>query len=259
MLILFAPLSKQGGPLTEMLETGAITSVVTLLLTFLFVRWDGLRLRDVGTSPNVKSGFRLIFGFIVGIAIVLLQEIFLYSGGHVHWAFRTQHFSPGIILLALAGYFVIALREELAFRGYSLRRIEMAKGLWVALAIMEVAFTLEHAAGGWTWSHSVLGPPAGALLFGMAALATRGIAVPLGVHAAFNFGQWFMGQKGYAGPLRLVVDAGFTRQAEVLGYAGYLTGTLLAAAGFWLFRKYRSSARPCNRHLFKPAESEIVR
>ncbi|MGH9585499.1 MAG: lysostaphin resistance A-like protein [Acidobacteriaceae bacterium] len=239
VLVFIAPIARRAAPLTGMLETGAITGLLTFLLTVLFVRWDGLRLRDVGTAVTARSAARLAFGLIIGIALVLLQEFSLYAGGHAHWIIRTPHISLGVILLALAAYLSLALREELAFRGYSLRRIEAAKGLWISILIMVIAFTLEHSAGGWTWSRSLLGPPAGALLFGMAALATRGIAVPLGIHFAFNFGQWFMGQKELAGPLQLVVDAGFTRQAETLGYTGYLTGTLLAAAGFWLYRRNR--------------------
>lgn len=239
VLVFSAPIARRADPLTGMLETGVIASLLTFLLTFVFVRWDGLRLRDVGTAVTPQSATKVAFGFVIGIALVLLQEFFLYAGGHTHWIIRTPHFSFGVILLALAAYLALALREELAFRGYSLRRIESAKGLWISILIMVIVFTLEHSAGGWTWSRSLLGPPAGALLFGLAALATRGIAVPLGIHAAFNFGQWFMGQKELAGPLQLAVDSGFTRQAETLGYAGYLTGTLLAAAGFWIFRRYR--------------------
>jgi|SRR6185437_6012712 len=238
-LAFIAPVARRATPLTGMLETGVIASILTFLLTILFLRWDRLRLRDVGTAMTSQSVSRLAFGFIVGIALVLLQEFFLYAGGHVRWTLRIPHIAFGTILLALAAYLALALREELAFRGYSLRRIETAQGFWISILIMMIAFTLEHSAGGWTWSRSLLGPPAGALLFGVAALATRGIAVPLGIHCAFNFGQWFMGQKELAGPLQLLVDSGFARQAETLGYAGYLTGTLLAAAGFWLYRRYR--------------------
>ncbi len=172
--------------------------------------------------------------------LLAVQELFLYAGGHTHWIIRTPHGSYGVVLLAFAAYLMLALREELAFRGYSLRRMESALGFWISLLIMVVAFTLEHAAAGWTWSRAMLGPPAGALLFGMAALATRGIAVPLGIHSAFNFGQWLMGQKEIAGPFQLVVDAGYARQAEILGYAGYLAGTLLGIAGFWLLCRSRS-------------------
>jgi LPXTG-motif cell wall-anchored protein len=73
--------------------------------------------------------------------------------------------------------------------------------------------------------------------FGVAALSTRGIVVPLGIHTASNFGQWFMGLKETAGVLRPVVETGFEHQADTLGYAGYLAGMLLAAIGFWLWRR----------------------
>lgn len=245
LLIFIAPVAKKTAPLTGILETGILASVLTFLLTVLFVRWDHLPLRDVGTALTSRSASRLAFGFTIGIALVLLQAFFLYAGGHIHWALQISHISSGTILLALAAYLALALREELAFRGYSLRRMETAWGFWISILIMMIAFTLEHSLGGWTWSRSLLGPPAGALLFGIAALATRGIAVPLGIHFAFNFGQWFMGQKDVAGPLQLVVDSGFARQAETLGYIGYLTGTLLAAAGFWLYRRYQLRA-PAN-------------
>jgi hypothetical protein len=75
----------------------------------------------------------------------------------------------------------------------------------------------------------------------MAALATRGLAVPFGIHSAFNFAQWVMGQKETPGPLTIVVDAGFAGQVEALGYAAYLAGMVVAAAAFWFWGKHRTS------------------
>ena len=90
----------------------------------------------------------------------------------------------------------------------------------------------------WWLALVVLGPPVGALLFGLAAFRTRGLAVPLGIHSAFNFCQWFMGQKeGLAGPFRAVVDAGHESQTESVGYATYVAGMLIAAFIFCLSRK----------------------
>ena len=74
----------------------------------------------------------------------------------------------------------------------------------------------------------------------MAALATHGIAVPLGIHTAFNFSQWLMGQKDIAGMWRPVVDTGFDRQSQTLGYIGYMAGMLFAAAVFWFWKKQRT-------------------
>jgi membrane protease YdiL (CAAX protease family) len=237
ILIIAGPLTKAVSSAAGPLIVGTITSLFTFLLTLLFVRWDGLSLRDVGAGLSTHTPSRLSFGFIVGTALVALQDLIIYAGGHTHWIANDAHQSLGIIPLAFAGYLMLALREELAFRGYPLRRLESAWGMWGALLLIGVVFTLEHTAGGWSWSRSLLGPPAGALLFGMAALATRGIAVPLGIHAAFNLGQWLMGQKDIPGMWKPVVDRGFDRQADTLGYLGYLTAMLLAASGFWLWKQ----------------------
>jgi hypothetical protein len=45
-----------------------------------------------------------------------------------------------------------------------------------------------------------------------------------------------MGQKDTAGAWKPVVDKGFDHQADTLGYLGYLTGMLLTASGFWLWK-----------------------
>lgn len=216
---------------------GALASPLTFLLTLLFVRWDVVRLSDVGVGITKRTAPRLLLGFFVGVAIVALQDLVIYCGGHTHWEIDRSHFSFGPIAVALAGYFLLALREELSFRGYPLRRMESAWGTWSAIIVIGFLFTLEHAAGGWGL-RALLGPPFGAMLFGIAALATRGLAVPLGIHAAFNFGQWFMGQKENAGALRLVIDTGFDKQAETLGYAAYC---LDGHRSFWVL----VLAQPC--------------
>jgi membrane protease YdiL (CAAX protease family) len=249
LLIIAGPLTRTVSPEAGPLVVGSVTSFFTLLLTILFVRLDGLALRDVGASLSVHSPVRIFFGLLVGTAIVALQDLLVYAGGHTHWIVNNaQHGSFGFVLVAFVGYLLLALREELAFRGYPLRRLESAWGMWWALLLLGVVFTLEHAAGGWSWSRSLLGPPVGALLFGMAALATRGIAVPLGIHTAFNFGQWLMGQKDNTGLWTPVIDTGFDRQANTLGYVGYLGGMLLAASAFWLWKKRRSRWKMAGTH-----------
>lgn len=237
ILIFASALDRTGFRLAGPLLVGAAASLVTFIVTVLFVRWDRLRLADVGCGFSGRTGWRLALGFLIGSAIVAFEDLIICSGGHAHWELAGSGLPFGSLLMVLGGFFVLALREELSFRSYSLFRMETAWGLWPALVIIGVFFTLEHAAGGWSWSRALLGPPAMALLLGMAALATRGLAVPVGIHASFNFGQWIMGQKETQGPLKLVVDAGFSGRAEVLGYAGYWVGIMGATVGFWIWRR----------------------
>jgi membrane protease YdiL (CAAX protease family) len=226
---------------TNIIEAGAITCVLTYGLTLLFLRWDGWSLRDAGLGLTARSAPRVLFGFGIGLALVVLQECLLYAGGHIHWTYVGPSSPTSWVLLGFTAYFTLALREEIAFRAYPLRRLEDDLGLWASLLSVGLIFALEHLAGGLSWSRSLLGPFAGAILFGMAALATRGIAVPLGIHFAFNLGQWVMGQKEITGFWHASIDPTFQKQAETLGYAGYLLGTFAAALCFWLWYRRRSN------------------
>jgi membrane protease YdiL (CAAX protease family) len=196
----------------------------------------------VGIRPSRDSLGRALLGVVLGLGLVGFEDLVLTAGGHTHWVKGASVPSAATILVGCGGYLLLGLREELAFRGYPLRRLEGVWGMWPALLVLSGVFALEHVAGGWSWTRSLIGPAAGAMLFGMAALATRGIAVPLGIHAAFNAGQWLMGQKETPGIWRPVVAAGFDGKADAVGYAGYLAGTLVLAAGFYVWR-WRASTR----------------
>ncbi|MES2222432.1 MAG: CPBP family intramembrane glutamic endopeptidase [Acidobacteriota bacterium] len=224
---------------TNTIQVGAITSAVTYALTVLFLRWDGWKLSDAGLELTPKTLSRVLFGIVIGSALVTLQESLLFASGHTHWTYHRGVSPTGSLLLAFAAYLLLALREEIAFRAYPLRRLGHNLGMWAALVSVAVVFTLEHMAGGLRLQQALLGPFAGAMMFGMAAFATRGIAVPLGIHFAFNLGQWIMGQKETAGLWQASVDPAFQRQAEALGYTGYLLGTVITTFCFWLHYRKR--------------------
>jgi hypothetical protein len=231
-----------------MIKVGAISCAVTYGLTLLFLRWDGWKLSDAGLGLITTSLPRLFFGIIIGLALVAFQESLLYASGHTHWTYSDVTSPVGALLLAFIAYLLLALREEIAFRAYPLRRLEHDLGMWASVMILGLIFALEHIAGGLSWSRSLLGPLAGAVLFGMAALATRGIAVPLGIHFAFNLGQWVMGQKESAGLWQASVNPAFQKQAEATGYTGYLLGTLAVTFCFWLHYRKRVDSFVAHEH-----------
>jgi hypothetical protein len=142
---------------------------------------------------------------------------------------------------ALTTYLALSWREELAFHGYPLRRLEQPFGPWVAQLIVAFVFAVEHVIGGVTWMHSIFGAAVGSLLFGMAALATRGLAVPIGIHAAWNFGQWTLGEKETSGLWQMVVPEGFRKQVERIGTISYVIVMATATLLFWWW--YRRTHR----------------
>ena len=163
-------------------------------LTWLFVRWDDLRLSDVGASIHWTSLLRLVVGVVIGLVLIGLHSLTVATVGHVDWI-RNPDGKPALAALFGIAYLCLAAREELAFHGYPLRRLQQMYGVGAAQLLIAAVFALEHLAGGWSYQQALWGAFVGSLLFGMASIATRGLAVPIGVHAAWNFGDWLRGNR----------------------------------------------------------------
>jgi len=212
-----------------------IASIITLALTAVFVRWEHLRMGDVGVTPGRHSVARVCIGFLIGMFLSFLQPLLVLIFGHLKLVFSpATNFT--YIFSNLVLYFLIACREELAFRGYPLRSLAYVMGAWKAQLIIAVIFSLEHVIGGMTWIQAFLGPGVGAILFGLAALKTKGIALPIGIHAAWNFGQWCMGFKNEPGIWQAITDKGYESIVERNGLISYLLVMGLAILVFYYYR-----------------------
>jgi membrane protease YdiL (CAAX protease family) len=222
------------------LTIGSIASLGSLALTVLFVRWDGLQLRDVGAMPNGNSLVLLAVGFALGLFLVALHSLLVGVAGHIHWV-RTARPTAYQSSLVLIGYLLLSVREELAFHGYPLRRLQVLLGVWGAQATIAAVFALEHMAGGWPLAQALWGAGIGSLLFGMASIATRGLAVPIGIHAAWNVGDWMRGNRPEPGVWRPEIERGFEGIASWAGIGAYVAIMALATICFWCWHRAREA------------------
>lgn len=231
--ILFAIASRW---IKGLLPMGCVSAIATLLLTVVFVRWEKLSLLDVGADFVVGSLKRFGIAFIAGMALPLLRAGLVIVSTGVRYE-RVQSFTSADVLLSLAIYIALAAREELAFRGYPLRILDRRFGPWTALLAIAALFAAEHMLGGWTWWQAVLGSGVGALLFGAAALRTQGLAVPIGLHAAWNFTDTMLGGKGTPGLWRPVIESASQKHVEIAQWASYVFVMLAATAVIWFWPK----------------------
>ena len=241
VLVLTSALPFARAGVAQTLVIGSIASVGSFALTVLFTRWDGLRLRDVGAMPDGGSPGRFAIGFMIGLSLVALHSYLVGIVGHVRLV-RTAGASLEQAGLIFLGYVLLSAREELAFHGYSLRRLQTALGVWPAQAMIAAVFAIEHMAGGWSYSQALWGAATGSLLFGMASIATRGLAVPIGIHAAWNFGDWVRGNRADPGVWRPEIQAGFEGAASSAGIWCYVLIMILATVGFWFWHRTQNSA-----------------
>lgn len=224
-----------------------ITIVVTYGLVIAFTKWEKLRPQDVGIVPNKNTLKKIAVGFGIGLLMTSLQPALVLLLGH----YKT-YYNPNIpvpsILFYLTLYVLVAIREELAFRSYPLFSLNYRFGLWPSQLIILVIFSLEHVAGGMTWGQAFLGSGTGALLFGFAALKTNGIALPVGLHAAWNFGQWCFGFKKETGLLQGIAERGFENIVERNAWISYLIIMIIAILAFYFYKPKKSKDRSSNQY-----------
>lgn len=240
LLALAGPLAGDGS--RAALIVGTLTVPPTFALTVLFIRWDGKRLGDYCFRLTGGSWLRFAAGLLLGFVLIAAQTalMLILMGGGVHWTAASHTPAMGVAVL---GYLLLASREELAFRGYPLRKLSSEFGPWPAQIVVAVMFVIEHRLGGSTWTNAVIGSGLGALVFGMAALATRGLAFPIGLHAAWNIGDWARGTKGGGGLWQLVPGPDSAIHAERIALASYVAVMSLVLAALWAWHR-RCEAAP---------------
>ncbi len=220
----------------------------TLLATWVCLRLENLPWGDVGLRIGARWARHLGLGFLLGCLVMLLGTLALWIAGGVHWAPR-----PGGGLRAMASgfglYLLVALSEELTFRGYGFQRLLEGLGPWGAQLLGGLWFAWAH------WSNPGMTHPVqkawatlnitlAAVFLGYAYLRTRSLALPIGLHLGWN---WMQGSVlGFAvsgttddlGPWIAVVDlrrapwfngGTFGLEASVFG-TGACLATLLALA-----------------------------
>lgn len=215
---------------------GFVSSVLLLALSRLLHRGSD----DRDAPADAQSGFgltALAVGLLIGmVSFAVHLAVVRTFGGPI----RFERVA-GVGAVATGAYFLRFLAtscmEEIGFRGYPLRRLEPAIGSWPAVIVTAVVFGLSHLSYGWDLQTIALGVIPGGLLWGMSALATRGLAVPIGLHAAWNFAGWTAGSRSEVGLFRMIVSDEAGARAQQVGTISYLAvfGTL--TLGFWLLHR----------------------
>lgn len=214
----------------------SITSIFTFSLILLFAKWDKLTVADIGLKIQNASLPRFLSGFGIGFLLVMIQAAIAANFAEIQFTLSTN--IPFLsIICTLVLYFVIALREELVFRSYALRNLASSVNPVFALVFVTIIFILEHVISGMSWKMSIIGSGLGGILFGLAALKTKGLALPLGIHFSWNFTQWMLGFKNNSGIWKEVVEKGHEAHAENIALTGFVIAMLIGIAGILLFYK----------------------
>ena len=174
---------------------GIIGCLIACLVIWGFLKRDKSSFNEIGLVWEKGTLRKFLTGVLIGLVIFVLILVILKNFTELDF----QRNPRGIDLETALGYlifFPLAMMEELAFRSYPFIKLKKNYGIWIAQFIVATAFALYHIVYGWSVYSAFSGPFVWAFVFGIAAVWSGGIAMPLGIHLAVNILQPMTGMKG---------------------------------------------------------------
>lgn len=176
-------------------KSGEVSIPIQAILIILATTICQLLRKESITVVTGKLNFtwlrQLFTGLSIGAALMLVPAFFLTIFGFVQWHMNDDAFST--ILSGLTLFVGVAIAEELLFRGFLFQRLIESFGKWPAQFIVAGLFLLTHINNpgmvGLTKGMASVNIFIASIMFGLAFLKTKSLAMPLGLHFMANFMQ----------------------------------------------------------------------
>jgi len=189
----------------ERLAHGVIGTLAAFFATVLFLRIDRNRFSSIGLTFERNTVVKFLVGVITGVVIMglLAMSVIYFTNVEikVNQESNLLHF-----LLVTAPLLPLAFMEELGFRAYPLQILKDRIGIRLSIIITSILFGLYHIVNGWSIASSFYGPAVWGLIFGLAAIYSKGIAMPTGIHYAANLTTSAFGAKNTAASIWTVTQ-----------------------------------------------------
>ena len=163
-----------------------ITAVVLLLLYNLLIRYveanDACKIAPRKDISSIGNGLFIGFSYFI-IVTVTMSLCDYYHIKSIQFDWEKQLFSFTL-------FFLVAVSEEIFFRGILFRMINRRWNIWAALVISALIFGGLHIFNdnATLWSSIAIAIEAGSLL-GAAYAYSKNIWLPIGIHWIWNYTQ----------------------------------------------------------------------
>lgn len=228
-----------------------LQAVIVMLASWICQMLRRKPLTELSGKPDQHWLKEFWAGSFIGSILMIVPALILWIFGWVRWQWNPIGFStfPSAMLLFLG----VALAEEFLFRGFIFQRLIAGLGQWPAQLIMAGYFLLTHLNNpGMTGDVKIL---AGinifiaSLIFGLAFIRTKSLAMPLGLHFMANliqggvlgFGVSGTEQTGLLKPVFSEVPVWFT--GGQFGLEASVPGLVCVVIIFVLFQRWDISKK----------------
>jgi len=177
-----------------LLFTDGVTASAALLTALVMTKIEHRSFGAYGLPWREAFGKRFWQGALYGFAMisVLLGVIAGLHGFSVHGLALNVPAATRYALLYLAGFIVVALFEEFAFRGYLQSTLQLITGFWPAAAILAVGFGTIHLGNPGEAKYGAIMAGFFGLLAAFTLRRTGSIWFAIGLHTMWDWGETFL-------------------------------------------------------------------
>jgi len=169
-----------------------IACLGALLATWICTAVEGTPLTSIGLLLNRRWFREFLWGALGGIALMAITALAIFLLGGFRWT-RDPSGSLLGILAGIPFFLLVALKEEMLFRGYPFQRLIMNLGPWPAQILMAAFFVCYHWANpgmtGATRVWACLNIGLASILLGICYQKTKSLALPMGLHLGWDWAQ----------------------------------------------------------------------
>lgn len=176
-------------------EQKMIINFFSLIGTF-FVLWIFMKYND--KEPFIKLGFQtknrlkdFIAGILIGAIIMASGYAILLSLEEIH--FERILFDIKEITISILLFIMVAIAEEVLFRGYILKNLMVSFNKYVALIVSSILFALLHGFNPNIDLFSLTNLFLCGILLGLSYIYTKNLWFPIALHLSWNLFQTMFG------------------------------------------------------------------
>ncbi|WP_321826953.1 CPBP family intramembrane glutamic endopeptidase [Maribacter dokdonensis] len=163
----------------------------TLLLVWIFMKYmDKQNFMDVGLQiKNRKND--IIIGTLLGLVIMGLAYVSLWAAEEI--IYTEFNFDVLELIYTTLLFILVAILEEVLFRGYILKNLMLSFNKYIALIISSVVFAIAHGANSNISLFSLTGLFLAGIALGVSYIYTKNLWYPIAFHFSWNLFQSLFG------------------------------------------------------------------
>lgn len=228
---------------SEFLITTVLSATIASVVVYFFVKPNDAskRLRVGLTAPHKLRDFAL------GTALGTIVMVFGFGGLLALGEIQIKNISFDVVDLACStvGFLAVAYGEELVFRGYLMRKLQLKYSAITALIVSSIIFTIMHLANDNISLMGVLDLFVAGIMLGAIFLYTKNLWLVIGLHFSWNFVQSHLGFNVSGLDSYSIIETQYAEQNLLNGGAFGFEGSILSTLAqliiliglFLLFKK----------------------